>query len=310
MQPEPSPVVSAAPSQQIWALGGGKGGIGKSFLAANIATVAARTGRRVLLIDADLGGANLHTFLGVRAAERVNLSDFLADRVRDLEKVTLDTPVPGLRLVAGAMGHTGAAGTSSMQRASLMQAIRRLPFDMVVLDLSAGSDLSTIDFFLQADEGLMVTTPEPTAVENGYAFLRAALYRRLALAMQNSSAYELVREAMDRRNERGMRTPSDLLQEIEERDAHEGDRARDVVAGFRPRLVVNQVRSSEEVKLGFSMQSVCRKYFGLEVEYIGYVSFDDCVWRSIQERRPLVLSHPESDGSLYVRRIAKKMLGG
>jgi flagellar biosynthesis protein FlhG len=290
-------------------VGGGKGGIGKSFLAVNFAAVAARTGRRVLLIDADLGGANLHTCLGLRAGARVNLSDFLNDRILDLEKVAIDTPVPGLRLILGALGHTGAAETSREQRELLIQAVRRLPVDLVILDLSAGSERSTLDFFLQTDEGLLVTTPEPTAIENAYAFLRAAFYRRLAHGMSGSSIRDLVREAMDKRNERGIRTPSDLLQEIDRLDASEGAEFRRLLSEFRPRLVVNQVRNSEEVKMGFSIQSVCRKFFGVDVEYVGYVNFDDYVWRSIKERRPLVLAYPQSDGALYIRRIVKKILG-
>ena len=79
---------------------------------------------------------------------------------------------------------------------------------------------------------------------------------------------------------------------------------------FQPRLIVNQVRSTEDVKLGFSMRSVCRKYFGLDMDYVGYVNYDDSAWRSIKERRPLVLAYPQSDGALYIRQIVKKMLHG
>jgi flagellar biosynthesis protein FlhG len=290
-------------------VGGGKGGIGKSFLASNFATVAARSGRRVLLVDADLGGANLHTCLGLRAGARVNLSDFLNDRIVDLEKVAIDTPVPGLRLILGTLGHIGAAETSREQRDALIQAIRQLPVDIVVLDLAAGSTRSTIDFFVQTDEGLLVTTPEPTSIENAYSFLRAAFYRRLADTMSTSPIRDLMREVMDQRNERGIRTPMDLLQEIDRLDPSEGERFREVLSAFRPRLVVNQVRNSDEIKMGFSIRSVCRKFFGVDLEYVGYVNFDDSVWRSIKERRPLVLAYPQSDGALYIRRIVKKILG-
>ncbi|MFQ5514170.1 MAG: P-loop NTPase [Myxococcota bacterium] len=292
----------------MWAIGGGKGGIGKSFLAVNFATVAARTGRRVVLIDADLGGANLHTCLGLRGGERINLSDYLHDRIVDLEKAAIDTPVPGMRLILGTLGHTGAAETSAEQRERLVEAVRALPVDLVILDLAAGSERSTIDFFLQTDEGLLVTTPEPTAIENAYGFLKAAFYRRLGHAMSASPIRELIRAAMDQRNERGIRTPGHLLHEIEQLDASEGARFRKVIAEFRPRLVLNQVRNGEEVRIGFSIRSVCRKFFGIDLEYVGYVNYDDCVWRSVKERRPLVLAHPQSDGALYIRRIAKKML--
>ncbi len=297
------------PVRRVWAIGSGKGGIGKSFLAVNLATVAARTGWRVLLIDADLAGANLHTCLGVRGGNRVNLSDYLYDRVVDIEKAAIDTSVPGLRLIMGALDHTGMAETSRAQRENLFQALRKLPVDLVVFDLAAGADRATLDFFLETDEGVIVATPEPTSIENAYGFLRAAFYRRLARTMSTSPIRDLIRESMDRRNERGIRTPTDLLNEIGQLDRDEEARFRQALEDFCPRLVVNQVRDSEEIKLGFSMSSVCRKYFGINLEYLGYICFDDAVWRSIKERRPLVLAYPQSDAALYIRRIVHKMLG-
>jgi flagellar biosynthesis protein FlhG len=263
----------------------------------------------VILIDADLGGANLHTCLGVRAGERVSLSDWFEDRVLELDKVAIETPVPGLRLILGALGHTGKAETTAEQRTQLLRAVRKLPADLVIFDLAAGTDRSTIDFFLEADEGFLVTTPEPTAIENAYAFLRAAFYRQLAQELADSPARDVIRVAMDQRNERGIRTPADLLHEIDRIDPAEGQRFRRLIERFHPHLVVNQVRDTEEVKMGFSIRSVCKKYFGIDVDYAGYICFDDNVWRSVKERRPLVLAYPRSDGALYIRRIVKKLLG-
>ena len=297
------------PVRRVWAIGGGKGGIGKSFLAVNLATVAARMGWRVLLIDADLSGANLHTCLGVRGGNRVNLSDYLYDRVVDIDKAVIDTAVPGLRLIMGALDHTGMAETSRAQRENLFQALGKLPVDLVVFDLAAGADRATLDFFLETDEGVIIATPEPTSIENAYGFLRAAFYRRLARTMSTSPIRDLIREAMDRRNERGIRTPTDLFKEIGQLDPDEETRFRQALENFRPRLVVNQVRDSEEIKLGFSMRSVCRKFFGINLEYLGYICFDDAVWRSVKESRPLVLAYPQSDAALYIRRIVHKMLG-
>ena len=69
------------PLPQVWAFGGGKGGIGKTFLAANLGATVALAGRRVVLADLDLGGGNLHTCLGVRTGSRVNLLAYLDHRV-------------------------------------------------------------------------------------------------------------------------------------------------------------------------------------------------------------------------------------
>jgi flagellar biosynthesis protein FlhG len=300
--------VAPPPPARVWAVGGGKGGIGKSFLVANLATIAARSGKRVILIDADLGGANLHTCLGVRAGERVSLSDYFEDRVLDLDKVAIETPIPGLRLILGALGHTGKAETTQEQRAQLLRAVRKLPTDLVIFDLAAGTDRSTIDFFLEADEGFVVTTPEPTAIENALRFSCGVLPPARA-PPGRLGARDLIRLSMDQRNERGIRTPADLLAELDRIDPREGERFRRVLDDFRPHLVVNQVRDTEEVKMGFSIKSVCKKYFGIELDYAGYICFDDNVWRSVKERRPLVLAYPRSDGALYIRRIVKKLLG-
>jgi flagellar biosynthesis protein FlhG len=300
--------VRAQPAR-IWAMGGGKGGSGKSFVAANLATVAARAGRKVVLIDGDLGGANLHTCLGVAPGQRINLNDYFADRVAELDKAAADTPVKGLRLILGALGSAAQAEPTHAKRVQLLKAVRQLSADLVVFDLAAGTDRSVVDFFVAADDAFLVTTPEPTAIENAYQFLRAAFYRRLGYSLQDSAAREVIREAMDRRNQRGIQTPADLLTEIRRVAPEESERLQSALERFRPHLVMNQVRSSEEVKLGFGVRSACRKYFGIEVDYLGYVNYDDDAVRSVKERRPLVLAYPESDGARYLRRITKKLLG-
>ncbi len=299
---------SATQSASVWSVGGGKGGIGKSFIASNSATVLARIGLRVILIDVDFGGANLHTCLGVRGSARVNLSDYLEDRVQDLEAAAIETSVPGLRLILGTLGHTGTALPTRVQRQQFVEAIRTLPADVVVLDLAAGMDRSTVDFFVGADENLLVTTPEPTAIENAYAFLRASFFRRLAAAVQGTPAEERVKEAWAERDERGLRAPADIVRELRRSEPGEAHRVERVLATFQPRLVLNQVRTGEEVRLGFSISSMCRRYFGVHLDYIGYINYDDCVWRSIKDRRALVIAYPQSDGALYVRQIVKKML--
>jgi len=308
---EPSATATRSPEgAAVWAVGGGKGGIGKSFIASNSATVLARLGLRVILIDVDFGGANLHTCLGVRGTQRVNLSDYFEDRVASLEAAAVETSVPGLRLILGTLGHTGTANTTRTQRTQLVTAIRGLPADVVMLDLAAGMDRATVDFFVESDENLLVTTPEPTAIENAYAFLRASFYRRLGSALNGSPVMGSLRGALAQRAERGLRAPVDVLRELSRKNPDEAPLFQQAMGAFQPRLILNQVRTSDDVRLGFSIASMCRKYFGIQLDYIGYINYDDCVWRSIKDRRTLVVAYPQSDGALYVRQIVKKMLDG
>ncbi len=310
---QPSGIPSESPRSpdagpRLLAIGGGKGGVGKTFVTANLATALARLGKRVLVVDADLEGANLHTCLGV-PSPRHSLADFVSEREEDLGKLIVDTPLENLKLIAATHGNLADAQPGHLRRVRLLRGLRQLDADLVLLDLGAGSHASVLDYFLVSDDGIMVLQPEPTSVENAYTFLRAAFYRRMRLAMVGHGVRQLVTLAMDQRNERGIRTPLDLLREIESTDSVEARRFVETMRLFRPRLIVNGVRTAEDVKLGFAVTSVCKKYFGIDAEYLGYVNHDEEARRSVSVRRPVVDLVSDSDVSIYLQRIARKLLG-
>lgn len=293
---------------RLLAVGGGKGGVGKTFVSVNLATSLARLGKRVVVVDVDLEGANLHTCLGVPTPRR-SLADFVSEREEDLGKLLIDTAIPNLRMIGGTHGNLADAQPSHLRRVRLVRGLRQLDADIVLLDLGAGSHASVLDYFLVSDDGILVLQPEPTSVENAYTFLRSAFYRRMRLAMVGHGVRQLVTMAMDQRNERGIQTPLDLLREIEAVDTAEARRFVETMRVFRPRVIVNGVRTAEDVKLGFAVISVCKKYFGVEAEYLGYVNYDDEARRSVSMRRPIVDIKPDADVSIYLQRISRKLLG-
>jgi len=296
---------SGAPARLV-TVGGGKGGVGKSFVAANLAASLASGGRRVVVVDGDLEGANLHTCLGVPAPP-ASLADFAAGREPELAKLAFDTPLANLRLVAGTHANLATPQPSHQQRLALIKQLRALDADFVVLDLGAGTASAVIDYFSDGDDEILVIQPEPTSVENAYSFLRAAFYRRMRMAMQHREVRELVSQAMDQKNERGIRTPLDLMREVQSLDAEDGGRFVERMRAFRPRIVMNAVRSAEDIRVGFAVRSVCRKYFGIDAEYLGYVNQDEAVHRSVLARRPLVAHEPDCDAARYLGRIAAKL---
>jgi flagellar biosynthesis protein FlhG len=292
---------------QLIPVGGGKGGVGKTFVAANLAATLARGGYRVVAVDVDLEGANLHTALGVRRPRR-SLADYVAEREEDIPKLLEDTSIENLQLVAATRPNLGSPQPGHARRIEFVRALRQLDADFVLLDLAAGTDRSVMDYFMVCDDGIVVLSPEPTSIENAYAFMRAAFYRRLRLAMLSDELRTLVGLAMDERNERGIRTPFDLLREVEQIDPAEGARFARVMRSFRPRVVVNGARSAEDIRLGFSVCSVCRRYFAIEADYMGYLNHTDDARRSLRALRPLVDAHPRSDAAVYFGRIARKLL--
>jgi flagellar biosynthesis protein FlhG len=290
-------------------VGGGKGGVGKTFLVTNLATTLARMGHRVVAVDGDLEGANLHTCVGV-PQPRVSLADFVAHREEDVAKLLIETPIHNLRIIAATRGNLATPQPGHARRVQLMRDLRSLDADMVLVDLGAGMHPAVMDYFMVGEEGIVVIAPEPTSVENAYSFIRAAFYRRLRLAMASHDVRRVVTLAMDERNERGIRTPLDLLKEVQALDSAEGQRFVETMRAFRPRILINEVRSAEDVKLGFSVRSVCRRYFGIDAEYLGYVNHDDRARRSVRGRRPLVDVDPRCDAAVYIGRVARKLAAG
>ena len=163
----------------VWAIAGGKGGVGKSVVSANLAVAVARRGLTCLLIDADLGGGNQHTLFGVEAP-RVTLDAFLSGDERELTSVAARTRYQGLSLIFARCDALGSANPKHAQKQRFLRHIAKAPADVVILDLGAGTTLNTLDLFLAARVQMVVTTPELTAIQNAYGFIKCASQRAQA----------------------------------------------------------------------------------------------------------------------------------
>jgi flagellar biosynthesis protein FlhG len=305
----PSPALR--PRRRIWSLGGGKGGIGKSLLTAALGWQLSRMGKRVVLVDADLGGANLHTCLGLANPPDRTLGDFIRRRVERIEDIAVDTGFTGLRLISGASDFLSAANIKYQQKVRVLNRIRSLDVDIVLMDLGAGTAFNIIDFFLASDLGLLTVVPEPTSVENAYRFIKSALYRKLRGAAPTESVKAIVESALDQKNPLGIRTPLDLLQAVEADDPSAVEILRREMAAFHPRFVVNQVRDDEaDVPVGHQLVTACARHLGIRSTYAGYVHYDDIVWRNVRHRRLFTVEAPGSKPALEVARLARSLVRG
>ncbi len=290
----------------IWTIGGGKGGSGKSFITTNIGVCLSKMGTRVILIDADLGGANLHTFLGILPPVPT-LSDFIKKRVTQLHDLLIQTNIPNLKLLTGAQDLLNAADAKNVQKRKLLRSIKDLESDYILVDLGGGNALNVLDFFLMSDGGILVVTPEPTAIENTYRFLKSAFYRRLKQTVSSYSAKTLIDQTMDPKNEAGIQTPYDLFQEVKRINEEDGRRMMEEASKFHPNLILNQVRSKKDIEIGFSMRSACHQYFGIHLHYLGYIVFDQEVSNSIRKRKPLMVENDKSKAAQCLKEIAFRL---
>lgn len=292
---------------QVLAVGGGKGGSGKTFIAANVGVSLSRRGQRVIMVDTDLGGANLHTLLGL-SLPQATLDDFIERRVRSIRDVIAKTQIPNLGLVIGARDSLSAANPKVHQKLKIIRHILSLDGDYVIVDLGAGNSFNVLDFFLISDEGIIVITPEPTAIENAYRFVKSAFYRKVRKLSLNDDVRGIIETAMDQRNDKGIRTPIDLVEAIESADMEAGRMLRREIERFRPKLIVNQVRTRGDVDIGFSIRSSCLRFFGINLSYFGYVAYDNEVWHSVLRKRPIVLERPYARASRCIGEITSRLL--
>ncbi|HEX9886450.1 MAG TPA: P-loop NTPase [Longimicrobiales bacterium] len=303
------PASLARARRQIWSVGGGKGGIGKSILTASLGWQLARMGKRVVLVDADLGGANLHTCLGLPNPEHT-LGDFIQRRRDTIEEILVDTGTPGLRLISGASDFLSAANIKHAQKVRVLNRIKGLDVDVVLLDLGAGTSYNIIDFFLISDISVLTVVPEPTSIENGYRFIKSALYRRLRAVAPNQGIREVIDAALDPKSPEGIRTPLDLLDHVERQDTEALALLRREMALFQPRFVVNQVRDNGDIPIGHQLVAACARHLGIRASYAGYVHYDDSVWQSVRRRRLFMTDAPMCRAAEEVRQLTRGLLQG
>lgn len=300
----PSGAPTAQRARRVVAFGGGKGGIGKSLVAANVGIALARAGHRVLLVDGDLGGANLHTCLGV-AQPAATLSDFVHHGV-PLAKLAVPTGIERLALVSGALDALDAANPRAQVRAKLLEELQAQDVDYLLIDLGAGTGVHTLDFFLLANHGVLVVLPEPTSVENAYRFLKASLLRRLQQLARELGVEKLAEGALGSRDS-ALRTPADVVAHVRTTDARAADALAAALQAYRVKLVVNQVRAPADESVGPAVASAWKKFFGLEMDYLGGIPYDDAAWRAVRRRRPLLLEMPDSDASRQLSAVAARL---
>jgi flagellar biosynthesis protein FlhG len=295
--------VSVILDRKIWALASGKGGTGKSVIAVSMGAHLADLGFRVVLVDADLGCANLHTCLGIEKPH-ATLADFIERRTEHIEEVAIDTDIPRLRLISGALDPVDAAHIRYQQKKRIMRQLNTLEADVVILDLATGASLTEVELFCAADTGALIMLPEPTSIENTYRLLRM-LYFYMVREIPGFKKLEkkLPPELNDNRV-----SPAAFLAEVAKIDEKGGLMIQKRMENFAPGLIINQVKTKEDRDLGPEARLVCKRFFGLDLPFLGAVEFDESVWQSVRHKKPVILDYPHSRPSRSIRQLTESML--
>jgi len=291
--------------------------VGKSMVCSNMAIQYARAGFRVVIIDLDLGAANVHTIFGMRTVP-VGLGEFFTTKGSQITAFVTDTDIPNLQIIAGGGFVPELANLPHQQKVKLVRQMKRIEADLVLLDLGAGTSNHVIDFFAMCDAGVVVTTPEPTAIINAYEFLKNIIFRILFRMFRNQpELLQLVKDASVPGASEAENTVERLVSKVAEKNQWAAQNIRDVCQDFDMHLILNQGRKVAEAQLGCKLRMICDRFLNLDLHYAGMVFHNDLVSASVFQMSPVTVAFPDSCTSQVLKRlaietfsrIAKKMLG-
>ncbi len=270
----------------------------------NLGMMLSSLGLRTAMVDLDLGGSNLHIYLGLKCIPEITLNDFLNRKVSSLSDAVVKFK-HGPMLISGNGGEFGAANIPFQKKLRLIENVQKINADYVILDLGGGTDFNTLDFFLASDLGIVLTTLDQPAYLEAYAFIKTALQRKLHRlfgadspfpARRNTALKELVLDGTRAPEKDNPRSILALLEKVSQEDPLSLPLITDEILSFSPCLVVNNCFDNQEaLKVVSSLRSVACNRLSIDINHVGTISKHPVIERSASYlHHPLVTRHSTS----------------
>lgn len=270
------------------------------MVVANIGLLLAKTGRRVCVVDLDLGGADIHILYGLFEPQS-RLTDFLNRKVERLSDIvhTLGS-FGGLQIIAGS-GHTlRSANMSFQEKQRLLKGLSSLDTDVLLLDVGAGTSFHALDFFMFSDIQICVTNPEPMAIMDFYNFLQLATIRQ---ALGGFLSQSEVSKALKERN---FQTLAEVFLLAEEIQPGARERIQQALASFNPLLITNMAGSNAKINK-LKLRKLVAKYLGIAIPDLGEIPYDKSVQEALRAYLPVCEHSRKSPASLALAAISAKL---
>lgn len=289
---------------KIIVVGAGKGGVGKTFVASSIAITMSKLGCSTLLIDCDLSGANTHTTLGMPTS-KITLLSYLNNEA-PLSNLIEPTNIPRLSFIHGVWDDWAPTEMSVETARKLTTDLKSLPYQYVVVDLGPGATPAHLEILKQADEKILVSSAEPTSIEKTYRFIESYIVSQIETSGTQDAVTQL-RQDLKKYRQQHKKGHFSFRQYLNETTGFSFDHF-DTLNQNPIRLILNGTRSHLDQQLGFSMKSVCNKYFDMNLNYTGFIDYDNAVWQSIRNREPFLIEMPFTPLSGQFLSICKNIL--
>lgn len=292
---------------QIIPIASGKGGVGKSLLSANLAIALGQAGKKVLLVDLDLGASNLHLVIG-QNSPKAGIGTFLTGQSK-FEDIIIPTDYKNVSFIAGDSEIPGLTSLKVSQKNELIKNFSKADADYLILDLGAGTHLTILDMFLLSPQGIIVTAPTVTATLNGYLFLKNVVFRMMYNTFKRGTpAYKYLESLKtDTKSLQRLYIPK-LIETLEKEDPKSTQLFKDRMKEFHPRLVMNMIDGPKDADRAQKIRHSCMQYLGLDLEHLGVIYKDAMQDRALASRLPVIVYKPQTIISQAIYRIADKII--
>ncbi len=285
----------------------GKGGVGKTFLTANLAAALAEMGKQVIAVDLDLGGSNLHTYLGL-GNTHPGIGDYL-NSGGSLQDLLVPTAWEQLQFLPGDGRTPFLANLPHAQKQKLLLNLTRLQADFIFLDLGAGSSYNTLDYFGLSPQGMVVTTPEYPALMNMMTFLKNFTFRTIERTLPPKSYVRTqVQQCLSNRQPDANLNVTRLMEVIADAAPELHDTVQARWASFRPRIIFNQGMGPEDLDSLEQIQSSLEQTLRLKVDFFGFIFHDPLAKELSRNRVSLMQQARETEMGADVLRLADRIV--
>ena len=292
------------------AIASGKGGVGKTVITANLALGLAQQFPEgsVVGVDLDLGCGNLNSCLGVRTPNGT-INNFLQKKTSDLSSLLTPTERSNLRMISSSYSGTPEVALDYAQKRELVGSVNALEADFVLVDLGAGTSADVLDFFLGANEKIVVITPESLALHNAFVFLKTAivhfLWRELDREGFLASVKTKLKEMLDEQTDLDI---GRLIDRVRMWDRYAAYVLTGLIDEFKINIVVNMYRGGPEKAHLRRFHQLLFRYLHVRsnLRYLGFVHFDRGVQQSVQAVEPFLLRHPDNRAAKDFIQLAER----
>jgi flagellar biosynthesis protein FlhG len=282
------------------AIGSGKGGTGKTMVMVNLAVLLAKMGKKVCLVDLDLGGADANILLGLFEPRRT-LTDFLTRRVDSLTDIIHTFySLHGLQFIPGTGNTLQTANITYQEKHRLLRGLAAIKTDVLLIDVGAGTNYHALDFFMFSDLQICITLPDPASILDMYCFLQLAASRKILASFLSQSDVAAAIKT------HSFNTLNEVFELAETTQKGAMEKAQNSLRFFHPLLVVNRDSVNGRVNT-FKLKKMVTKYLGIDIPELGDIPDDSKIDAALRACLPVCELYPTSPAALALTAIAEKL---